>query len=491
VGQDRRIVIVGGGFAGIGMAIRLKQRGIEDFVLLERAESVGGTWTYNTYPECRCDIPSHLYSFSFAPNPEWTQTYSSQPEIRRYLEDCVERFGIGPQVRTGVTLESAEWDEAVGRWEIETSAGPLTATILVSAMGPLTEPKFPQVPGIESFAGKLMHSARWDGDYDLAGKRVASVGSGASAIQYVPAIQPEVEKLVVLQRSAPWVLPHGNRPISDRERRIFRRLPAVQRAIRAGVYLSREILVVGLAKERRLMGVVRRAALAHIEKSIEDPELRRKVTPTYAIGCNRMVPSNRWYRALAQPNVDLVGALAEVRPGSVVDAEGTEHEVDAIVFGTGFHVADPPIGDRLRGRGGRLMSEVWDGRPRAYMGTSVPDFPNLFLLLGPNTGLGHSSMVYMIEAQIEHVLAALTAMEARAAGTIEIDERAYEGWNAEIDRRMAKTVWATGCPSFYIDASGRNAVLWPDWTWRFRRRAARLDPAAYRLAAPSPEAVAA
>lgn len=484
-------MIVGGGFAGIGMAIRLKQRGVEDFVLLERAEGVGGTWTYNTYPECRCDIPSHLYSFSFAPNPEWTQTYSSQPEIQRYLEDCVERFGIAPQVRTGVSLESAEWDEAAGRWEVETSAGALSAAVLVSAMGPLTEPKYPQVPGIESFQGKLMHSARWDDDYELAGKRVASVGSGASAIQYVPAIQPEVEELVVLQRSAPWVLPHGNRPISDRERRVFRRLPIVQRAIRAGVYLSREILVVGLAKERRLMRVVKRAALAHIEKSIEDPELRRKVTPTYAIGCNRMVPSNRWYRALAQPNVELAGALAEVREGSVIDADGVEHEVDTIVFGTGFHVADPPIGDRLRGRGGRLMSEVWDGRPRAYMGTSVPDFPNLFLLLGPNTGLGHSSMVFMIEAQIEHVLAALSAMEARGARTIEVDEGAYEGWNAEIDRRMAKTVWATGCPSFYIDASGRNAVLWPDWTWRFRRRAARLDPAAYRLATPTPEAVAA
>ena len=489
-GENAGIVIVGGGFAGIGMAIRLKQRGVEDFVLLERGEEVGGTWAYNTYPECRCDIPSHLYSFSFAPNPEWTQTYSSQPEIRDYLDGCVERFGVSGHLRTGVALESAEWSEAEGRWLIETSAGPLRARVLVSAMGPLTEPKLPDVPGLESFEGKLMHSARWDHDYELAGKRVASVGTGASAIQYVPAIQPEVSKLVVFQRSAPWVLPHGNREISDRERRVFRRAPALQRAIRAGVYLSRELLVVGLAKERRLMRIVKKAALAHIEKSIADPELRRKVTPSYAIGCNRMVPSNRWYRALAQPNVEVVaGGLTEVRAKSVVGADGVEHEVDAIVLGTGFHVADPPVGDHLRGRGGKLMSEVWDGRPRAYLGTSIPDFPNLFLLLGPNTGLGHSSMVYMIEAQIEHVLAALSAMEARAAGTIEVEQGAYEAWNAEIDSRMAKTVWATGCPSFYIDASGRNAVLWPDWTWRFRRRAGRLDPAAYRIASALPEAV--
>ena len=298
---EPRILIVGGGFAGIGMAIRLKQRGIEDFLLLERADGVGGTWTYNTYPECRCDIPSHLYSFSFAPNPEWTQTYSSQPEIRDYLERCVEDFGIRSKVRTGVAFTGGEWNQDRGRWEIETSAGPMSASVLISGMGPLTEPKYPEVPGIESFEGKLMHSARWDHDYDFAGKRVASVGTGASAIQYVPAIQPEVEKLVVFQRSAPWVLPHGNREISDRERRVFRRLPAVQRAIRAGVYLSRELLVVGLAKERRLMRIVRKAALAHIEKSIAAPELRRKVTPSYEVGCNRMVPSNRGIRRSPSP----------------------------------------------------------------------------------------------------------------------------------------------------------------------------------------------
>lgn len=489
---EPRIVIIGGGFAGVGMAIRLKQRGIEDFLLLERADQVGGTWTYNTYPECRCDIPSHLYSFSLAPNPEWTQTYSAQPEIRDYLETCVEDFGIRANIRTGVSFEGGAWNGAQGRWDIETSSGPMSAPVLISGMGPLTEPKLPDVPGLDDFEGKLMHSARWDHDYDLAGKRVASVGTGASAIQYVPAIQPKVEKLVVFQRSAPWVLPHGNREISDRERRLFRRLPAVQKAIRAGVYLSRELLVVGLAKERRLMRIVKKAALAHIDKSIADPELRRKVTPSYEVGCNRMVPSNRWYPTLAEPNVELVaGGLAEVRANSVVGADGIEHEVDAIVLGTGFHVADPPVGDHLRGVGGKLMSEVWDGRPRAYMGTSVPDFPNLFLLLGPNTGLGHSSMVYMIEAQIEHVLAALSAMEARAAGTIEVERGAYESWNAEIDERMAHTVWATGCPSFYIDASGRNAVLWPDWTWRFRRRAGQLDAAAYRLSSATPKTVAA
>lgn len=480
--EHSKIVIVGAGFSGLGMAIRLKQSGIHDFVVLERAIDVGGTWHVNTYPGCRCDVPSHLYSFSFAPNPGWTNTYSSQPEIRDYLRRCADDFAIRPHIVTGVEVEAAQWSADEQRWLIETSAGAFSADVLVSGMGPLTEPKLPDVPGLERFEGKTMHSSRWDHDYDLTGKRVASIGTGASAIQYVPAIQEEVERLYVFQRTAPWIMPHGARPISDRERTIFRRVPLAQRFVRAFVYLSKELLVLGFAKRPRLMGALERLAGSHRERQVSDPRLRAKVTPDYLLGCKRLLPSNRWYPALQQPNVELVeGGLSAVGSNSVVDAAGVEREVDTIIFGTGFHVSDPPFAEQLRGADGRLMSETWEGTPRAYLGTSVPGFPNLFLLLGPNTGLGHSSMVYMIETQIEHVLHAVKLVDRRRAGAIEVRREVYDAFNRQVDENMKGTVWESGCSSFYQDATGRNGVLWPDWTWRFRRLATRFDEHAYQL----------
>jgi cation diffusion facilitator CzcD-associated flavoprotein CzcO len=482
---DHDIAIIGSGFSGLGMAVRLKQAGMHDFVVLERADEVGGTWQANTYPGCACDVPSHLYSFSFAPNPDWTQTYSPQPEIWAYLRRCADEFGVRPHVRLGCAVESATWIEADRRWEIETSQGTVRARVLVAGMGPLSEPRIPDLPGLDAFEGAVFHSARWDHDYDLAGKRVASIGTGASAIQYVPAIQPEVERLHVFQRTAPWVVPHSNRPITRRERRLYRALPALQRLVRAGVYAGREALVLGFVKNPRLMRVVERLVRRHMRSQISDPQLLEKVTPGYTIGCKRILPSNRWYRALAQPNVELVtDGVSEVRAHSIVGEDGVERPVDAIVFGTGFHVTDIPAAQRVRGRDGTLLDDLWHGSPRAYLGSAIAGFPNLFFLLGPNTGLGHSSMVYMIESQIAHVLAALRLMRERGAETIEVRAEAQERFNADVDRRMEGTVWSTGCASWYLDHTGRNAMLWPDWTWRFRRRAARLDPDAYRLDAP-------
>jgi cation diffusion facilitator CzcD-associated flavoprotein CzcO len=488
--QHQKIIIVGAGFSGIGMAIRLKQSGIEDFIILERAPDVGGAWHFNTYPGCRCDVPSHLYSFSFAPNPNWSNTYSPQPEIRDYLRRCVEEFGIRSHMLNNVEVQAAAWKQDEEQWQIETTAGTFTASVLISGMGPLTEPKLPEVPGIESFEGKTMHSAQWDHDYELRGKRVASIGTGASAIQYVPLIQEQVEKLYVFQRTAPWIMPHGSRPISDRERSVFQRIPVVQKLIREGVYWSKEALVLGFVKQPRLMGALERLSGWHMRRQVADPSLQAKLAPNYSFGCKRILPSNEWYPALQQPNVELVtGGLREVRQHSVIDSNGREYEVDTIIFGTGFHVADPPVADQVRGSDGRLMREVWEGTPRAYLGTSVPDFPNLFLLLGPNTGLGHSSMVYMIETQIEHVLQAIQAMQRRRAGTIEVRPQVYEEFNQEVDTRMKGTVWETGCTSFYLDATGRNGVLWPDWTWRFRQRATQFDEGAYVLSAPAPAPV--
>ncbi len=446
---------------------------------------MGGTWRANDYPGCACDVPSHLYSFSFAPNPGWTQTYSPQPEIWSYLRRCADEFGIRPHVRLGCAVESATWLAAERRWELETSQGTIRARVLVAGMGPLTEPRIPDIAGLENFEGDVFHSARWNHDIDLTGKRVASIGTGASAIQYVPAIQPLVEQLHVFQRTPPWVMPHSNRPISRGEQRLYRAFPLLQRLMRGGIYASREMLVFGFVKHPRLMKVVERIARRHLKQQISDPELRAKVTPDYTIGCKRILPSNRWYRALGKPNVELVTeGVSEVRARSIVAADGSEREVDAIVLGTGFRVTDIPAAQGIRGRDGRLLEDVWHGSPRAHLGSTVEGFPNLFFLLGPNTGLGHSSMVYMIESQIAHVMAALRLMRERGAETIEVRADTQERYNAGLERRLQSTVWNTGCASWYLDRTGRNATIWPDWTWRFRRRAAQLDPAEYRLEAP-------
>jgi cation diffusion facilitator CzcD-associated flavoprotein CzcO len=484
------IVIVGSGFSGLGMAIRLKQEGVDDFVVLERADEVGGTWQANTYPGCACDVPSHLYSFSFAPNPEWTQTYSPQPEIWDYLRRTADEFALRPHIRLNTAVESATWLEDERRWELETPQGTVVARVVIAGMGPLTEPRIPDIPGLDTFEGATFHSARWDHGFDLAGKRVASIGTGASAIQYVPAIQPQVEQLHVFQRTPPWVLPHSNRPITDRERRLYRAVPASQRLVRGGIYAGREVLVLGFVKRPRVMRFLERVARRHMHGQIADPALRAKVTPDYTIGCKRILPSNRWYRTLTKPNVELVTAgVREVRARSIVDADGMERPVDAIVFGTGFHVTDIPAAQRVRGRGGTLLDDIWHGSPRAYLGSTIAGFPNLFFLLGPNTGLGHSSMVYMIESQIAHVMAALGHMRERGAETIEIRPEAQDRYNAELERRMPGTVWSTGCASWYLDHTGRNATIWPDWTWRFRRRAAELRTDDYALDAVVPEPV--
>jgi cation diffusion facilitator CzcD-associated flavoprotein CzcO len=481
--MDLSVAIVGSGFSGIGLAIRLKQDGIEDFAVLERGDGVGGTWHFNTYPGCACDVPSHLYSFSFAPNPGWSRTYSRQPEIRDYLERVVDDFGVREKIRLGCEVETARWDGEA--WEIDTSAGSVRARVLVSATGPLVEPKIPPFPGLDSFAGPAFHSARWDHSAELAGKRVAAVGTGASAIQFVPAIAPDVERLHVFQRTPPWVMPHSSRPITRTEQLIYAKLPLAQRLVRGGIYAARELLVLGFVKQPRIMKGIEKIAERHMRGAIDDPELLAKVRPDYTIGCKRILPSNEWYPALARDNVELVtDPIAEVCERSVVSADGTEREVDAIVFGTGFHVVDMPVARMVRGRDGRSLEEAWEGSPRAHLGTAVAGFPNLFILLGPNTGLGHSSMVYMIESQVAYVMDALRELRRNGHRTVEVRPDVQERYNREVQRRMKHTVWSTGCKSWYLDEQGNNPTLWPDWTWRFRQRTARFDPSEHVLAWP-------
>jgi cation diffusion facilitator CzcD-associated flavoprotein CzcO len=481
-GRDVQVAIIGSGFGGLGTAIRLRQRGMHDFVVLERAGDVGGTWRDNTYPGCACDVQSHLYSFSFAPNPGWTRSFSPQPEIQAYLQRCARDFGVLPHVRFHHEVTDARWDEDAQRWRIQTTLGPLTARVLVMAAGGLSDPVIPDLPGLGEFQGRAFHSARWDHAYDLRGKRVAVIGTGASAIQFIPQIQPRVAQLYVFQRTPPWILPRMQRELREGERRLFRRVPAAQRVARGAIYLAREALVLAF-RHPRAMGVAQQVALRHLRRSIPDPALRKKLVPDWTMGCKRVLLSNDYLPALAQPNVEVVtDGIAQVRARSIVTADGREREVDAIIFGTGFQPTDPPLARRTRGRDGRTLAQVWAGSPRAHVGTTMAGFPNLFMLMGPNTALGHTSVVYMIEAQVEHLLGALRHMGMHGIAALEPKPEAQEDFVATVDRRMTGTVWTSGgCRSWYLDATGRNSALWPDFTWRFRRRVARFEPAEYAM----------
>jgi cation diffusion facilitator CzcD-associated flavoprotein CzcO len=474
VSPRHRIVIVGAGFSGLGAAIRLKTAGIEDFIVLERAGEVGGTWRANTYPGCQCDVPSHLYSYSFAPNPGWTRTYSRQTEIWDYLRRCVERHELGPHLRLGVDVRECAWEEAEARWLLTTSAGPLSAQILVAATGALSEPSLAGVPGARRFEGPLFHSARWRHDVELRGARVALVGTGASAIQIAPEIAPEVSELTIYQRTAPWILPHPDRPIGARERALYRSLPLAQRAVRGAVALSREALLPGF-RHPRLGRPGEWLARSHLERQVAEGPLREQLRPGYRLGCKRILLSNRYYPTLARENVTLVPhAVTEIRARSLIAADGVERDADVVIAATGFHVGQAAF-QHIRGRDGRTLAEHWGGRPEAHNGTTVAGFPNLFVLLGPHTGLGHTSVLLMIESQIAYLLGAVAAMDAERIAVLEPRADAQAAFVDAVRRRARGTVWESGgCASWYLDAAG-HSILWPDSSRRFQRALHRFD----------------
>jgi len=476
-----RILVVGTGFAGLGAAIRLRREGITDFVVLERAAELGGTWRDNTYPGCACDVPSHLYSFSFAPNPGWSRTFSPQEEIQAYLLRTAEEAGVRPHVRFSCELLDAAWDDEELRWQVTTSTGDLTCDHLVLGMGALSEPAAPDLPGLDTFEGTTFHSARWDHDHDLTGERVAVIGTGASAVQFVPEIRRPARQVHVFQRTAPWVLPRGDRPVTGVEHLLYRLLPPAQRLMRSAIYWGRELNVLAFTSHPGLMKAAEQAGKANIVRAIRDPELRRKVTPTYAPGCKRVLLSNTWYPALAEPDVELVtGAIREVRASSIVTADGTERPVDTIIYGTGFHVTDNPGWQRVKGRDGRTLADTM-ATEMNHLGSECTGFPNLFLMTGLNTGLGHSSMVFMVESQLNLLVSTLRHLERTGARTVEPRPEAQAAWNDDIQRRMQGTVWTSGCASWYLDALGRNLTLWPGFTWEFRLRTRRFDPAEHLL----------
>ncbi len=479
-------LIVGAGFAGLGTAIKLAEAGRPDFLVIEKGPDVGGTWRDNTYPGAACDVPSQLYSYSFAPNPEWSRSFSPQPEIQAYIQRVARESGTLDRFSFDTTLEEATWDEQAQHWRVETDRGVVTATHLITGSGGLSEPKLPDIEGIEEFGGQIFHSARWDHDAELAGKRIAVIGTGASAIQIVPEVQPVAGHLDVYQRTAPWVMPRNDRDYTRLEKLLFRHVPAVQRAYRRGIYWAREGFVPGFTWKPAIIKPAEKLALRNIRQGIADPELREKVTPTFAMGCKRILLSDDYYPALDADNCDVVtDPIQRVTERGIVTADGTEREIDVLIVATGFFTTDQPIAHHIHGRDGTTLADVWERRGMAaYKGTTIHGFPNLFQIVGPNVGLGHSSMIYMIESQIDYIVDALETMDTHAFASVEPKLSAQDAWNEDLQRRMERTVWSTGgCASWYLDAHGRNTTLWPRTTYTFRRLLSRFDPSAYEVTA--------
>ncbi len=480
--MSRSVAVVGAGFAGVAAVVMLKRAGYDDVTVFERGERIGGVWHHNTYPGAACDVPSHQYEFSFAPNPRWSRRYAPQAEIQAYVEDVARREGVVDRIRTGTEVTGASWDAQRSRWTLETAAGPHEADVLITACGQLAVPSVPPIPGLDSFDGPAFHSARWDHSVDVAQKRVAVVGSGCSAIQIVPAIQPKVAHVDVYQRSPGWTIPKMDFAYSERTKRLFERFPALQRADRAAVFAFMELGAAGMTKQQWLLGPFRAVARRQITKAIKDPELRAKVTPKDEIGCKRIMLTDEWYPTLVKPNVDLVtDRIAEVTPAGIRTQDGTERPYDVLVLATGFeaHAFVAPM--HVVGEEGKSLAEVWGGVPKAYLGTSVAGFPNMFLLYGPNTNGGTGSVIYTIEAGVDHVIAALRELDRRDAQRIEVRRRAAEEFDRELRAALRNTVWHSGCTSWYVDEHGNDPSQWP-WLWsQYRRRTERLDPDAYAV----------
>ncbi|MEE4302629.1 MAG: NAD(P)/FAD-dependent oxidoreductase [Wenzhouxiangella sp.] len=480
-----RIAIIGAGFAGIGAAVRLCERGERNFRIFEKADGVGGTWWVNRYPGCACDVPSRLYSLSFAPNPDWTRHFAPRAEIQAYLERLVSRHDLEAHLRTGTEIVQARWLEDSQRWRLTDHEGrQCTADVLVSALGGLSRPAWPDLPGLAEYSGQVVHSQQWPGDLSLEDKRIAVVGTGASAAQLVPEVARRARHLTVFQRTPAWIIPRKDRPIGPVRRTLFRRVPFALKMARFAIWARNELRVPALMRWQWMAAGHRWLANRHRRRQIRDPALREKLKPDYDIGCKRVILSDDFYPTFNRDNVTLVDRAVERVTGSaVVDADGKAHPVDILILATGFRATEPVPEGLVLGRDGVDLAKRWRDGPAAYKGTTVHGFPNLFILLGPNTALGHSSVLLMIESQIRYLLSALDYLEA--TGTpLEVSQDAERTWNEWIERRLSRSVWnAGGCRSWYLHpTSGRNTTIWPGFTFDFRRRLRRFDPEAYRIA---------
>ncbi|MFI9812380.1 flavin-containing monooxygenase [Saccharothrix variisporea] len=483
--REVKVLVVGTGFSGLGMAIELKRTGERDFVVLEKASDLGGTWRDNSYPGCACDVPSHMYSYSFELNPKWSRMFARQPEIWDYLKRVADKYGLREHIRFNTKVAGARWDEDAKVWHVSTEQGDTyTAKAVVAGVGALHIPNVPALPGIENFKGKAFHSAEWDHEYDLRGRKVAVVGTGASAIQFVPRIADEVEHLTIFQRTPPWIMPKMDRSIRSWEQRLFRAVPGAQRLYRNFVYWTRESSALGFAVNPKIMEFAQNIAKRHMRSQVPDPELRAKLKPDYTMGCKRVLISNDYYPALTKPNVDLTtDGIAEVREHSIVDRSGVEHEVDTIIYGTGFHVVDSFDYLDIQGKGGVDLAKKWREKGiETYYGITVSGFPNLFFLLGPNTGLGHNSVVFMIESQIRYVRQCLELLDRHRADELDVRPDVQARFNRQLQKKLTKGVWTEGgCKSWYLDAQGINRTVWPGFTWRYWMRTKTVRAEDYTL----------
>jgi cation diffusion facilitator CzcD-associated flavoprotein CzcO len=467
--RQTRIVIVGAGFGGIGMGASLKRRGCDDFVILEKSDSVGGVWHKNRYPGAACDVPAHLYSFSFELRPDWPQRYASQAEILDYLNHCARKYGLAPHIRFGTEVTDARWDETHNRWVVRTADDQLFhAQALVTATGQLSRPSHPRLPCATRFSGPIFHSAEWR-DCDLHGKIVAVVGTGASATQLVPAIAPIVSKLYVFQRSAAYILPKRDKIYPRWQIRLFRHCRGALRLRRMLIYLQHEHRAFAFVTWRAVLRTKRRAFIRHLRRGVKQADLRDRLTPDYRMGCKRILLSNDFYPAMDRANVELVTErIEEIRPGAIVTGDAAERKVDCIIFATGFAATDFLVPMKMTGLRGQDLHQSWKGGAEAYLGMTVAGFPNFFMLYGPNTNLAHNSIVFMIESQIRHVMACLARLGGDGARSIEVKENIQRRFNARIRRRLENSIWSKGCMSWYLTAAGKNTTNWPGYSFMFR-----------------------
>ncbi|GAB3572515.1 NAD(P)/FAD-dependent oxidoreductase [Amycolatopsis endophytica] len=478
------VVIIGAGFGGLAVATELVRAGFHDFTILERAGEIGGVWRENTYPGAGCDIPSPLYSFSHRPNPDWPMRFSLQADIKTYLEEVAREYGLTGRIRFGTGVASADFDESSCRWRVRTEAGEvIEADVLVPAVGQLSRPALPDIPGRESFRGPAFHSASWDHDVELAGKRVAVIGTGASAIQFVPELQRVAKHVTVFQRSAPWIVPKNDVAYRPWHRRLFRWLPVTQKIERFRIWLVCEFLSLGLVDLPIVRAYLGRLGRRHLERQVPDRELRAKLTPGYAPGCKRALFSNEYYPALTRPNVTLeTEKIVEILPEGVRTADGVVHEADVLVYGTGFQASDFLVPMTVRGRDGTGLAETWRDGAWAYLGITVPRFPNLFLVYGPNTNLGGNSIVHMLESQARYIVGAVRTLAGRPGVALDVKPEVAARFDTVLQRRLGRSVW-TRCSSWYRNEAGRIVNNWPGTVTQYRLRTRALELGDYRAIA--------
>ncbi len=477
------VLIVGAGFAGLGTAIRLQQAGIKDIVILERASEVGGTWRDNTYPGAACDIPSNLYSYSFDPNPDWSRSFSGSAEILEYIKAMVARFELGKYIRFNQNVTDLAYDDDQGLWHATTEGGEVfSGRAAVMAQGPLSNASFPAITGIDEFQGHKIHSAAWDHDYDFRGKKVGVIGTGASAVQIVPELVKDVDKLTVFQRTPAWVMPRPDFQTPNWQKALFRQLPASQSALRKGLYLAHESMALAVIWNSPMTTVAERLGRWHLKRQVKDRWLRRQLTPNYRIGCKRILVSNDYYPALQEPNCKLITwPIARLSRNGIRTVEGIEHQFDCIVFATGFDVSHSGTPFPVRGSGGRLLAEDWQRGAQAYKSINVAGYPNLFLTFGPNSGPGHNSALVYMESQIDYIVKGVRTILDKNLKALAVRDRAQQVYNADIQRRLAKTNWNSGCKSWYLTEDGFNATMFPGFATQYARQMEELDLKDYAL----------